>query len=101
MSGPRAGQVNVRILCCSFQRYLHCSQQVVSARCGAASASFTQEFLDRMSGDLVQTHCQHHQPGTQECRDLGHQRPRVVASSGAANLSVCILLTSSFILRFF
>ena len=96
MSGPRGGQVNVRVLCCSFQRYLHCSQQVVSARCGPDSASFTRQFLDRMSGALVQTHCQHHQPGTQQCSDLG-----VTASSGAASLSVCILLGSSFILRFF
>ena len=101
MSGPRAGQFNVQILFCNFQRYLHCSQQAVSVRCGAASASFTQDYINRMSGDLVHQHCQHHQPGTQECRDLGLQRPRVVASSGAGNLAVRILLSSSFILRFF
>ena len=96
MSGLRNGQENVRVLCCSFQQYLHCSQQVVGARCGADSASFTREFLERMSGALVQTHCQPHQPGTQQCSDLG-----VMARSGAASLTVCILLSSTFIIWFF
>jgi len=51
---PEEEQANVQVLCCSFQRYLHCSEQVVNHTCGMDTASFTKGFLDRMSGPLVQ-----------------------------------------------
>jgi hypothetical protein len=45
---------NVRLLCCSFQKYLHCSESVVNTTCGYETAHFTKSFLDRMSGPLIQ-----------------------------------------------
>jgi len=47
---------NVRLLCCSFQRYLHCSESVVNQTCGYETAKFTKGFLDRMSGPLIQVY---------------------------------------------
>ncbi|XP_023344195.1 uncharacterized protein LOC111713548 [Eurytemora carolleeae] len=58
---------NVQILCCSFQEYLHCSEAVVNTTCGASTASFTKGFLDRMSGPLVQGHCQEYSVGSNMC----------------------------------
>ena len=72
----------MQVLCCSFQRYLHCSEQVVNSTCGADTAGFTKKFLDRMSGPLVQVgpcstaecvesclqqHCQHYEYGSSMC----------------------------------
>ena len=45
---------NVKLLCCSFQKYLHCSETVVNTTCGYETAQFTKSFLDRMSGPLIQ-----------------------------------------------
>ena len=45
---------NVKLLCCSFQKYLHCSETVVNTTCGYETALFTKSFLDRMSGPLIQ-----------------------------------------------
>ena len=45
---------NVKLLCCSFQKYLHCSESVVNTTCGYETAQFTKSFLDRMSGPLIQ-----------------------------------------------
>jgi len=58
---------NVQVLCCSFQRYLHCSERVVNSTCGVNTASFTKSFLDRMSGPLVQGHCQDYSMGSEMC----------------------------------
>ncbi|XP_064110554.1 uncharacterized protein LOC135218277 isoform X1 [Macrobrachium nipponense] len=49
---------NVITLCCSFQEYLQCSEQVVFETCGNETALFTKEFLDRMAGPIVQDLCQ-------------------------------------------
>ena len=43
----------VGLLCCSFQEYLDCSQQVVNVTCGFHTASFTKGFLDRMATPLA------------------------------------------------
>ncbi len=51
---PSSSEENVRLLCCSFQRYLHCSEAVVNRTCGHETARFTKGFLDRMSGPLIQ-----------------------------------------------
>jgi len=64
---PSEEDDNVQVLCCSFQRYLHCSEQVVNSTCGAGTAGFTKKFLDRMSGPLVQQHCQHYEYGSEMC----------------------------------
>ena len=45
---------SVQLLCCSFQKYLHCSEGVVNTTCGHETALFTKSFLDRMSGPLIQ-----------------------------------------------
>jgi len=58
---------NVQVLCCSFQRYLHCSERVVNSTCGMETATFTKGFLDRMSGPLVQGHCQEYSMGSDMC----------------------------------
>lgn len=58
---------NVQVLCCSFQRYLHCSERVVNSTCGPRTATFTKGFLDRMSGPLVQGHCQSYSMGSDLC----------------------------------
>ena len=102
---------NVQVLCCSFQRYLHCSEQVVNSTCGAHTAGFTKQFLDRMSGPLVQQHCQHYEHGSEMCpnsEDSGLQSPRLMAeagsgSSAAPGLGLSLLLGSSVVLlqRFF
>ena len=48
------GEESVQLLCCSFQKYLHCSESVVNTTCGYETARFTKSFLDRMSGPLIQ-----------------------------------------------
>ena len=48
------GEESVQLLCCSFQKYLHCSESVVNDTCGYDTAKFTKSFLDRMSGPLIQ-----------------------------------------------
>ena len=67
IQAPEDEEDNVQVLCCSFQRYLHCSEQVVNSTCGAGTAGFTKKFLDRMSGPLVQQHCQHYEYGSEMC----------------------------------
>ena len=110
ISAPKDEEDNVQVLCCSFQRYLHCSEQVVNSTCGAHTAGFTKQFLDRMSGPLVQQHCQHYEHGSEMCpnkegEDTGLQSPRygAEAGSGAPGLGVSLLLSSSIVLiqRFF
>jgi len=64
---PEEEEDNVQVLCCSFQRYLHCSEHVVNGTCGMETASFTKGFLDRMSGPLVQGHCQTYEMGSAMC----------------------------------
>lgn len=62
---------NVRLLCCSFQKYLHCSETVVNTTCGYETAQFTKSFLDRMSGPLIQGHCQAYEYGSNGCISNG------------------------------
>lgn len=61
---------NVQMLCCSFQKYLHCSERVVNTTCGHETARFTKSFLDRMSGPLIQGHCQEHGSSAAQCMDI-------------------------------
>lgn len=63
---------NVKLLCCSFQKYLHCSETVVNTTCGYETAQFTKSFLDRMSGPLIQGHCQAYEYGSNGCVPLGY-----------------------------
>lgn len=65
---------NVRLLCCSFQRYLHCSESVVNITCGVDTAKFTKSFLDRMSGPLIQGHCQAYEFSSDSC-DVNEKFP--------------------------
>ena len=96
----------MQVLCCSFQRYLHCSEQVVNSTCGAGTAGFTKKFLDRMSGPLVQQHCQHYEYGSEMCPSKpGPESEQAPYSSvpgetaGAINLSAgCLLLALTFVL---
>ena len=53
-SNEEEEDVNLQLLCCSFQDYLHCSERVVNTTCGYETARFTKNFLDRMSGPLIQ-----------------------------------------------
>jgi len=61
------GEESVQLLCCSFQKYLHCSETVVNDTCGYETAKFTKSFLDRMSGPLIQGHCQSYEYGSEGC----------------------------------
>jgi len=63
---------NVKLLCCSFQKYLHCSESVVNTTCGYETAQFTKSFLDRMSGPLIQGHCQAYEFGSNGCVPQGN-----------------------------
>jgi len=65
--GDADSEENVRLLCCSFQKYLHCSETVVNTTCGYETAQFTKSFLDRMSGPLIQGHCQAYEYGSNGC----------------------------------
>merc|ERR1719495_2206658 len=67
VASPEEEEDNVQMLCCSFQRYLHCSERVVNSTCGMETATFTKGFLDRMSGPLVQGHCQEYSMGSDMC----------------------------------
>ena len=53
-TADQESEENVKLLCCSFQKYLHCSETVVNTTCGYETALFTKSFLDRMSGPLIQ-----------------------------------------------
>ena len=95
----------MQVLCCSFQRYLHCSEQVVNSTCGADTAGFTKKFLDRMSGPLVQQHCQHYEYGSEMCPSQPRTEqapysslPGTAGSAGTPAISLsalCILLSLS------
>ena len=101
---------NVQVLCCSFQRYLHCSEQVVNSTCGSHTAGFTKQFLDRMSGPLVQQHCQHYEHGSEMCPDqprgdhVSQQSPQYGTDTSASVKHVSTFLTClvslGFILKF-
>merc|ERR1712079_738788 len=66
------GEESVQLLCCSFQKYLHCSESVVNTTCGYETARFTKSFLDRMSGPLIQGHCQAYEYGSNGCVPNGY-----------------------------
>lgn len=85
---------NVQVLCCSFQRYLHCSERVVNSTCGIHTATFTKGFLDRMSGPLVQGHCQEYSMGSDLCprQSAVYSTPR--SSSSPSSSSLPFLLTA-------
>ena len=102
---------NVQVLCCSFQRYLHCSEQVVNSTCGSHTAGFTKQFLDRMSGPLVQQHCQHYEHGSEMCPDqprehVSHQSPQYQdtsdSGSDVTHVSTILycLVSLAFIVKF-
>jgi len=86
------GEESVQLLCCSFQKYLHCSESVVNTTCGYETARFTKSFLDRMSGPLIQGHCQAYEYGSEGCRmttggdpwdeyNQGYQSPQSFSSA--------------------
>jgi len=106
VASPEEEEDNVQVLCCSFQRYLHCSEQVVNNTCGQDTASFTKGFLDRMSGPLVQGHCQDYSMGSEMCERNNDYRPeqsprystKDAADSGAEShlvLPVLLLVMST------
>jgi len=71
----------IRTLCCSFKSYLHCSQQAVLHRCGIGTSNFTKNFLERMAGPLVQTHCSDYLHGSDECRSgTGRSSPALLTA---------------------
>ena len=105
IQAPEDEEDNVQVLCCSFQRYLHCSEQVVNSTCGTHTAGFTKQFLDRMSGPLVQQHCMHYEHGSELCphnliEDTGLQSPRYgsEAGSGAASFTTSLFLCFTIVI---
>ncbi|XP_064110556.1 uncharacterized protein LOC135218277 isoform X3 [Macrobrachium nipponense] len=85
---------NVITLCCSFQEYLQCSEQVVFETCGNETALFTKEFLDRMAGPIVQFKCLNYAPGSQDC-SAGS------ASVWPSHMSLTLLVTTLLFFRWF
>ena len=69
--GGQSSSQEVELLCCSFQSYLSCSQQVVNSTCGRDTAVFTANFLDRMAAPRQIYNCSE---GHLVCGDC---RPRV------------------------
>jgi len=94
---------NVQILCCSFQRYLHCSERVVNSTCGMNTATFTKGFLDRMSGPLVQGHCQDYGMGSDMCprqSAVYSVTPPASSSTPVPSSATIIAIISSILLVF-
>lgn len=104
------GEESVQLLCCSFQKYLHCSESVVNTTCGYETARFTKSFLDRMSGPLIQGHCQAYEYGSEGCRmttgdpwdeyNQNHQSPQTFSSASTFHQfsrSLTTLITSAII----
>jgi len=89
---------NVRLLCCSFQKYLHCSETVVNTTCGYETAQFTKSFLDRMSGPLIQGHCQAYEYGSNGCVPQGYGYGAEPYNKGQNNLALSWPLTLIFVL---
>jgi len=94
------GEESVQLLCCSFQKYLHCSESVVNDTCGYDTAKFTKSFLDRMSGPLIQGHCQSYEYGSNGCTvtasqprsdswdpQNSHHSPRQVSGGSASAMT--------------
>jgi len=89
-------QESMSRLCCSFQEYLACSQGVVNRTCGAQTAAFTKDFLDRMSTPLAQGHCHDYQVGSPLC-EVDTDAPFHLSGVGSNCLSAVLLLLLAFI----
>ncbi|KAB7497364.1 hypothetical protein Anas_07365, partial [Armadillidium nasatum] len=72
---------NVITLCCSFQEYLQCSEQIVYETCGNVTAQFTRQFLNRMAGPIVQTKCSRYEPGSYICLTAANLSPTLCPPS--------------------
>merc|ERR1712111_292867 len=86
-------------------------EQEVNSTCGSHTAGFTKQFLDRMSGPLVQQHCQHYEHGSEMCPDqprdhVSHQSPRYQdtsdSGSDVTHVSTILycLVSLAFIVKF-
>jgi len=91
---------NVQVLCCSFKQYLSCSEEAVNETCGQSTAKFTKGFLDRMSGPLVQAHCQNYSADPDICPMLlnAQEQPQVSAASSHSKLAALTILLSSILI---
>lgn len=81
----------LRIVCCSFQEYLKCSEQTVQRSCGDEAALFTSAFLKRMASNIIKNFCLEFRGA--ECNSAGtatHNKNRLIMISVAiiANLAV-------------
>ena len=65
-----------------------------------SAAGFTKQFLDRMSGPLVQQHCQHYEHGSTMCPDpeTVHSSPQYTDSPRASSAHVTTSRVSSALL---
>lgn len=43
----------IRVVCCAFKTYVHCSEKTVGRSCGQEPAQFTKKFLDKMASSLM------------------------------------------------
>nr|XP_018910714.1 PREDICTED: uncharacterized protein LOC109039607 [Bemisia tabaci] len=85
----------VRKLCCSFQEYLQCSQEVVLKKCGEETAKFMEVFFAKMSSSLIQIHCSKYTPGSQLCDEAFSSATSVSSSSLLATLAVSLSILYS------
>lgn len=92
---------NVQVLCCSFKQYLSCSEEAVNQTCGPNTATFTKGFLDRMSGPLVQAHCQDYSADPDICPILLSEENLPLTAGGNILMSrisgICLALLLIFL----
>ncbi|XP_060522888.1 uncharacterized protein LOC132699914 [Cylas formicarius] len=60
-----AADEGIKNVCCSFQEYVDCSTKTTRNTCGNEAAEFSRKFLDKMSTNMIQLHCQNY--GPREC----------------------------------
>ncbi|XP_053608131.1 uncharacterized protein LOC128673964 [Plodia interpunctella] len=56
----QSNEDSVKTICCSYQKYLTCSEQIVQKTCGDEAAVFIKGFLNRMSSKMFTETCQQH-----------------------------------------
>ncbi|CRK91277.1 CLUMA_CG004956, isoform A [Clunio marinus] len=72
------GEVQIKTVCCAFQEYMKCSENAVEKACGAETAEFTRNFLDKMLSSLIRLHCD--EPEMRQCEEYSSSH-QIISSS--------------------
>ncbi|XP_070503963.1 uncharacterized protein [Chironomus tepperi] len=76
----------VKIVCCSFRKYLDCSEFVTRRTCGMETGLFIRDFIHRMSDTLMRNYCEEYYKGSNHCSNE-------FSSASLKNSSSAILFT--------